>query len=60
MRIKQWCQDWYDATFYTRPEAGCPKPVNRTPGKASPSILTTHSIRALRSRPFPVAVNRLQ
>ena len=31
--VWQWCRDWYDATFYTRPEASCPNPVNRAPGK---------------------------
>ena len=31
--VWQWCRDWYDDAFYTRPEATLPNPVNRTPGK---------------------------
>ena len=31
--VWQWCRDWYDAVFYTRPEATCPNPVSRTTGK---------------------------
>ena len=31
--VWQWCRDWYDDAFYTRPEASRPNPVNRTPGK---------------------------
>jgi sulfatase modifying factor 1 len=31
--VWQWCRDWYDDSFYTRPEASHPNPVNRTPGK---------------------------
>ncbi len=31
--VWQWCRDWYDDTFYTRPEATRPNAVNRTPGK---------------------------
>jgi sulfatase modifying factor 1 len=31
--VWQWCRDWYDDGFYTRPEASRPNPVNRTPGK---------------------------
>jgi formylglycine-generating enzyme required for sulfatase activity len=28
--VWQWCQDWYDETFYRRPEAAVRNPVNRT------------------------------
>lgn len=29
--VWQWCRDWYDPAFYTRPEASRPNPVNRVP-----------------------------
>lgn len=31
--VWQWCRDWYDDAFYTRPEASFPNPLNRTPGQ---------------------------
>jgi acyl carrier protein len=31
--VWQWCRDWYDPAFYTRPEAAHPNPWNRTPGR---------------------------
>jgi formylglycine-generating enzyme required for sulfatase activity len=31
--VWQWCRDWYDETFYARPEAAQVNPVNRTPGQ---------------------------
>ena len=31
--VWQWCRDWYDESFYSKPEASEPNPVNRTPGK---------------------------
>jgi sulfatase modifying factor 1 len=31
--VWQWCRDWYDESFYRRPEAYELNPVNRTPGK---------------------------
>jgi len=31
--VWQWCRDWYDDAFYSRPEASFPNPSNRTPGK---------------------------
>jgi sulfatase modifying factor 1 len=32
--VWQWCRDWYDDAFYTRPEATRANPVNLTPTKA--------------------------
>ena len=32
--VWQWCRDWYDDAFYTRPEAGRANPVNLTPTTA--------------------------
>jgi formylglycine-generating enzyme len=29
--VWQWCRDWYDAAFYSRPEASWRNPVNRKP-----------------------------
>lgn len=29
--VWQWCRDWYDETFYQRPEATDSNPVNQTP-----------------------------
>jgi acyl carrier protein len=31
--VWQWCRDWYDASFYTRPDATQPNAVSRMPGK---------------------------
>jgi formylglycine-generating enzyme required for sulfatase activity len=31
--VWQWCRDWFDQTFYRRPEARRGNPVNVTPGK---------------------------
>jgi sulfatase modifying factor 1 len=30
--VWQWCRDWYDEGFYSRPEATLANPWNRTPG----------------------------
>lgn len=29
--VWQWCRDWYDSTFYQRPEAKMANPLNKTP-----------------------------
>ncbi len=29
--VWQWCRDWYNETFYQRPEARDANPLNRTP-----------------------------
>jgi acyl carrier protein len=56
--VWQWCRDWYDETFYRRPEARRANPVNQTPGKVrserggswiGPAILCRSSFR--RGRP---------
>jgi acyl carrier protein len=31
--VWQWCRDWYDPAFYSKPEAARSNPVNRTPGQ---------------------------
>lgn len=31
--VWQWCRDWYDPSFYARPEASADNPVNRTPAR---------------------------
>ena len=43
--VWQWCRDWYDDAFYTRPEATRPNPVNRTPGKVGASGAAVGSAR---------------
>ncbi|GAC1335122.1 MAG: hypothetical protein NVSMB14_02440 [Isosphaeraceae bacterium] len=32
--VWQWCRDWYDETFYSRPESIRANPLNLTPGTA--------------------------
>ncbi|MFO0953291.1 MAG: SUMF1/EgtB/PvdO family nonheme iron enzyme [Isosphaeraceae bacterium] len=32
--VWQWCRDWYDDAFYSRPESTVPDPWNRTPARA--------------------------
>jgi formylglycine-generating enzyme required for sulfatase activity len=31
--VWQWCRDWYDASFYSRPEASQVNPLNRSPSR---------------------------
>ena len=31
--VWQWCRDWYDEAFYSRPEASQPNCLNRTPAR---------------------------
>ncbi|MCI0339845.1 MAG: formylglycine-generating enzyme family protein, partial [Planctomycetales bacterium] len=32
--VSEWCLDWYDPTFYGRPECHAPDPLNRKPSRS--------------------------
>ena len=62
--VWQWCRDWYDDAFYTRPEARAANPLNQTPTETrserggswiGPAVLCRSSFR--RGRP-PAARGR--